>query len=163
MSFAESYLGRLRAAVGQMPLLAIGARVLVEDAQGRFVIVRRTDDGKWALPAGGLELGENLMQAAARELHEETGLVLRDATPFGLSSDPVVERHVYPNGDPVQSIALLVHMRSDGTLPHAGDDEVSSTRFASMAEIETLDFVAPEWPTFAHYRRFVQTGVFQIV
>lgn len=163
MSFSESYLGQLRAAVGQMPLLSIGARVLVEDAQGRFLILRRADDGKWGLPGGGMELGESLMQTAARELLEETNLVLSDATPFGISSDPQVERHVYPNGDPVQAIALLVHMRAAGGKLLANDGEAQGFRFATPAQIEAVDFVTPERPTFAHWQRFVQTGVFQVV
>lgn len=163
MSFADSYLGKLRAVMGAQPLIAVGARVLVEDAQGRFLVLRRADDGKWALPAGGLELGESLMQAAARELREETNLVLTDPTPFGLSSDPVVESHTYPNGDRVQAVSFLVHMRSLDTPLHANDGEAQDLRFLPMAEIEKLDFVPAEWPTFAHWHRFVQTGVFQVV
>lgn len=163
MSFAESYLGRLRAAMGQQPLLSVGVRILVEDAQSRFLVLRRADDGKWALPAGGLELGESLMDAAARELREETNLVLTAPTPFGLSSDPVLERHVYPNGDEVQSVALMIHMRATGGDLVANDGEARALRFLSLTEIADLDFVAPEQPTFAHWQRFVETGIFQVV
>lgn len=163
MSFSESYLGRLRAAMGQQPLISVGVRVLVEDEQGRFLVLRRADDGKWALPAGALELGESLMEAAARELREESNLELAAPTPFGLSSAPDIESHTYPNGDRVQSVALLVHMRANGGILQANDGEAHDLQFLTMAGIEQLDFVAPEWPTFAHWQRFVQTGVFQVV
>lgn len=163
MSFSDSYLGRLRAFVGPQMLLSIGVRILVEDASGRFLVLRRADDGKWALPAGGMELGESLMDAAARELLEETNLMLRAPTPFGISSDPKIETHVYPNGDPVQSIALMVHMHATSGNLRANDGEARTLAFKSSAEIEALDFVSTEWPTFAHWQRFKDTDVFQVV
>lgn len=54
-----------------------------------FVVLRRADDiclirrahtgwmdGFYSLPAGGLESGETLLHAAAREAHEETGVII---------------------------------------------------------------------------------------
>jgi ADP-ribose pyrophosphatase YjhB (NUDIX family) len=46
----------------------------------RLLWMRRAEPpqkGFWAIPAGYMELGETLAEAAARELREETGLVLR--------------------------------------------------------------------------------------
>lgn len=36
-------------------------------------------------------------------------------------------------------------------------------QFLALDQIKKLDFAASERPTFAHYRRFVQTGTFQMV
>jgi 8-oxo-dGTP diphosphatase len=50
--------------------------VLVE---GKVVLVKRAHEpllGEWNLPGGGVELGETLAQACAREVLEETGLVV---------------------------------------------------------------------------------------
>jgi len=145
VDFSQSYLGQLRAQVGARPLLAVGARVLIEDASGRFLLVRRTDNGLWGLPGGAMELGESLMDVVHREAHEEAHARLRDVTAFGISSDPQVEQHIYPNGDRVHTV------------------EVSEIRFAHLDEVDRARFVATEYPTFGHWRRFVETGCFQVV
>jgi ADP-ribose pyrophosphatase YjhB (NUDIX family) len=52
---------------------AVGAEaLLVRD--GKFMLIRRSDNGLWAVPGGLVEVGETLVEAAERELWEETGL-----------------------------------------------------------------------------------------
>jgi ADP-ribose pyrophosphatase YjhB (NUDIX family) len=52
-----------------------GAHVLVEDAEGRILVVRSTYMGPgWMLPGGRVERGETPHAAAERETLEETGL-----------------------------------------------------------------------------------------
>jgi 8-oxo-dGTP diphosphatase len=56
------------------PVLGVGAVVLVD---GKVVLVKRAHEplmGEWNLPGGGVEIGETLQQACAREVLEETGL-----------------------------------------------------------------------------------------
>lgn len=60
-------------------------RVLVVDETGSVLLFRIVDalDTKppiWITPGGGIERGETLAEAAARELKEETGLVVEPAT-----------------------------------------------------------------------------------
>jgi ADP-ribose pyrophosphatase YjhB (NUDIX family) len=58
------------------PVVGVGAVVLVD---GRVVLVRRAHEplmGEWNLPGGGVEVGETLTEACAREVLEETGLVV---------------------------------------------------------------------------------------
>jgi NAD+ diphosphatase len=71
-----SYVAEMRALVGQRPLILVGAGVLIEDAQERLLLQRRTDDGLWSIPGGGVEVGETVEAAARREVREETGLTL---------------------------------------------------------------------------------------
>jgi ADP-ribose pyrophosphatase YjhB (NUDIX family) len=56
------------------PILAVSAAVF---RQGRVLIVRRARApliGHFSLPGGGVEVGETLAQALARELMEEVGI-----------------------------------------------------------------------------------------
>jgi 8-oxo-dGTP pyrophosphatase MutT (NUDIX family) len=53
------------------------ARVLLLDASDRLLLVQSGD--AWLVPGGGVEEGEGLAEAAARELHEETGLTVTPA------------------------------------------------------------------------------------
>lgn len=57
----------------------VAAAVLIEQ-DGRVLLVRRVNEpfrGRWTLPAGFVDAGEDPAQAAARECLEETGLQVR--------------------------------------------------------------------------------------
>jgi 8-oxo-dGTP diphosphatase len=59
------------------PIVGVGAVIVADD--GRVVLVKRHHEplaGQWSLPGGGLEIGETLEAGVAREVLEETGLVV---------------------------------------------------------------------------------------
>jgi ADP-ribose pyrophosphatase YjhB (NUDIX family) len=60
----------------ERPIVGVGAVVLVD---GKVVLIKRRYEplaGQWSLPGGTLEVGESLEAGAAREILEETGLVV---------------------------------------------------------------------------------------
>lgn len=57
-----------------MPL-RLGVACAIFDDDGRVLLSRRGDFNTWNLPGGRLDSGEALMDAAAREVREETGIV----------------------------------------------------------------------------------------
>lgn len=55
-----------------------GVRVILIDEEERILMVCHNHDGKdiWMVPGGGIEVGENSIEAAKREMLEETGLLV---------------------------------------------------------------------------------------
>src|SRR5581483_10738365 len=99
--FEDSYLGQLRKFVGSRLLISPGARAILRDEQRRVLLIRRHDNGTWGMPAGSLELQESILDCLKREVWEETGLEVLQATPIALYPEP---RFAFLTvfGDPIQ-------------------------------------------------------------
>jgi len=52
------------------------ADAAVVDESNRILLIRRADDGLWAMPGGGYDMGETPAQGAVREALEETGYLV---------------------------------------------------------------------------------------
>ena len=78
---------------------------IVCDDHGRIVLVKRKDNALWALPGGGMELGESIEQGAVREVKEETGLDVEVDGLVGVYTNP---HHVmaYDDGEVRQQFSL---------------------------------------------------------
>jgi ADP-ribose pyrophosphatase YjhB (NUDIX family) len=60
---------------------AVADAAIIDDA-GRLLLIRRADNGLWALPGGGLDVGETPAEGAVREALEESGVA---STPVALA------------------------------------------------------------------------------
>lgn len=110
----------LREKIGHELLWLTGITGVVLDGDERVLLVRRADNGRWSLPAGILEPGEQPAIAMIREIHEETAveaeidrLVSVDALPPGS----------YPNGDQVQFLDLCFRCHPLRGEARVNDDE----------------------------------------
>ncbi len=81
--------------------LTLGAQGVVVDANSNVLLVRHGYRPGWYFPGGGVERNETLLVALARELQEETGVILKD--------QPVLHG-LFSNADnfPGDHIALFV-------------------------------------------------------
>lgn len=137
LPYEESYVGRLRRHVGDQRLITPGPRAVIVDEAGDVLLVRRTDDDTWVMPAGGLELGESIRDALVREVREETGLVVESATPIALYTGP---QYWFTNayGGHHQMFAVVFRVdRWSGSLL-ARTDETRDARFFPRNDLPPL-------------------------
>ena len=154
--WAESYLGRLRALAGDMPLLFVGGRGVLRDADGRVLLIRRVDNGLWALPGGAMELGESITDCAIREVWEETGLRAEGGTPFAIYSDPRYTR-TNPFGDTYQLFVVAFALSGwTGQLAPDPEEATDAGFFAPQALPEPLAESAVE--SLADLAEYERTG-----
>lgn len=60
-------------ALQQPTPFAVGDAAVI-DQQGRILLIRRADNGLWAMPGGALDVGETAAEGVVREALEETGV-----------------------------------------------------------------------------------------
>lgn len=81
------------------------AGVIIVDEKNRVLLQLRTDNNKWCIPGGCMELGETSEETAKREVFEETNLLVEDLKLFNLYSGE--EQHwIYPDGNEVYFINI---------------------------------------------------------
>jgi len=103
-----------------------GVAVIIFDADKRVLLQKRADVGLWGIPSGHVEPGETLLNAAVREVMEETGLEVRIKRLIGIYSDPASQVFCYPNGKNVHFVtscfeAEIVGGALDCTSPESLD------------------------------------------
>lgn len=124
--------------VGRQGKIRTGCSAIIFDARHeKILLTRRTDNGLWCLPGGGIDPGESASEACVREIREETGLNARVTRLIGVYSSPdwLVE---YPDGNKVQIVALSFEAEAlEGDL--STNSEVSEFGYFTPQEIEHLD------------------------
>lgn len=152
----SSYLQNLRSIIGTRKVIHPGARIIMENEDGDILMVRRTDNGQWGLPAGSLEENEDIEACIRREVREETGLNLLHLEVIGISSRPERESVQYPNGDQVQYFVVEFYSNSWEGQYFPDNHETDEVRFFSVDEMDRLP--PQEWATFESLIYFRATG-----
>lgn len=90
--------------------IVVAVTVFVRDDADRVLLIRRTDNGLWALPGGAQEIGESVSGTAARETREEAGVEVEVTGLVGIYSDPhhVVE---FSDGEVRQQFSICFQAR----------------------------------------------------
>ncbi|RRK10291.1 NUDIX domain-containing protein [Lactiplantibacillus garii] len=125
------YVLNLRKKVGHQPLVVAGAAMIAQNSVGKILLVYRTDNHCWGLPAGSTEPGESVQQTARRELREETGLTVGDLTLIDVFSGPKMH-YQYPNGDVIDSVTTLYRGNTSGGELVQATNETSTAAFFDL-------------------------------
>jgi ADP-ribose pyrophosphatase YjhB (NUDIX family) len=113
----------------------VGVGVLVQQ-DGRILLVRRTmkpEIGKWSIPAGYLDHGEDPQETAVRETFEETNLRVEITGLLDVYTNPPQEGGA--------SIFILYRAQLLGGHLQAGDD-ADDARFFPLDQLPDLAFVS---------------------
>lgn len=108
--------------------------VAVFNDAGDLLLIRRSDNGNWAMPGGGIDLGESLIQAAVRETAEESGIVCEVTGLSGIYTDPGHVILYTSDGEVRQEFSIVVTARATGGRL-AGSSETSQARWVPVGEV----------------------------
>lgn len=131
---------------GELYDTRLAAYCLVE-SEGRFLLtlwdMRHRDTHfmpRWSLPGGGIELGEDLEQGAAREVFEETGYHVKDLVLLDASTGviPAAKRYVQ-TAHAMQTVAIVYRASiGGGSLRHEVGGSTSRAEWFTREEISKL-------------------------
>jgi 8-oxo-dGTP diphosphatase len=111
------------------------AFAVVRNGDGRVLLVQRMDTRNWELPGGKVDLGESAVDAAIREVAEESGMTIKVTALAGVYTDP---GHVMvcSTGEIRQQFALCFHAVAVDGHPRPDHEE---TIDAAWVAINALD------------------------
>ncbi|CAN5350737.1 hypothetical protein BH23ACT6_BH23ACT6_13790 [soil metagenome] len=136
------------------PIATAGAAVVLIHADSRIVLVRNASRPGWAPPGGKRETGESVREAAVREVHEETALVLAsaDLTPVGyerVTIEPGQARGMWTEG---ANYIAVFGVRLPQRLPvHTLSPDVLEADWFDIENAGRQCGSQPWWPLVRHW------------
>ena len=141
----------------------IGSRKIILNCAGALIIrnekilfQRRSDNGKWGLIGGLLEMNETYEEAALREIREETGLEVQLDSFLGIFHN---HNMVWSNGDTAHVISAMFTASIVSGEPRI-DEESLELRFFGKEEIPEM-FAEDHIATLNVYFRGVRYPLLQ--
>jgi 8-oxo-dGTP pyrophosphatase MutT (NUDIX family) len=122
------YILNLRKKIGHDMLFVPATSAVVINEAGEILLQRRKDNGRWALPGGIMEPGEQPAESAARETWEETGITIEPLRVSGVYGGPDMIVN-YANGDVSRYISICFVCRPISGTPYANDGEATEVAY----------------------------------
>ncbi|MFM9591965.1 NUDIX hydrolase [Streptomyces scabiei] len=130
------FIRTLRVTAGNQLLWLPGVTALVIDDEGRVLLGRRSDTGRWALIGGIPDPGEQPAACAVREVYEETAVrCVAERIVLVQALDPVR----YDNGDVCQYMDTTFYCRAVGGEARVNDDESLDVGWFSLDALPDLN------------------------
>jgi ADP-ribose pyrophosphatase YjhB (NUDIX family) len=128
----------------------VGAEAAIFDESSQLLLIRRADDGRWALPGGLVDPGETAAEAAVREAREESGTVAEPLALVGLYDSRRCGSEI-----PLQMYHAVVGCRLVETsgVPETPWEVIDQSWFADAAGLELSAGHAPKVTDAFAWRR----------
>ena len=119
----------------KQPVVGVGAVVICD---GKILLEKRKNDpgkGKWSIPGGLVELGENVEQTVIREVKEETGLEVEKPEHIDVVGNVIKDE----NGEIKYHFVIIDYFvkLKGGTMKASSDAE--ELRWGALDEVEKYD------------------------
>lgn len=112
--------------------------VAVTNDADEILLIRRSDNGTWALPGGAIDIGESLPQAAVRETREETGIACQVTGLTGIYTDPGHIILYTSNGETRQEFSVVLTARATGGTP-TPSSETAEVRWVAVGDVDRYE------------------------
>ena len=114
--------------------------LILDDARENVLLTRRSDNGRWSLPGGGMDPVESAEETCIRETLEETGLEIRVTRLVGIytSPDVIIE---YEDGNRWKSVGINFEAEVTGGKLSESDETIELGYFPvdSLGDIDLME------------------------
>lgn len=133
------FIREIRATAGHQLLWMPGVSAVVFDDEGRVLLGRRADSGRWSIIGGIPDPGEQPAVTAVREVFEETAVTcVAERVLLVEALQPVT----YPNGDRCQFMDSCFLCRATGGEARVNDDESLEVGWFEIDSLPPMDSFA---------------------
>jgi 8-oxo-dGTP diphosphatase len=119
----------------KQPVVGVGAIIICD---GKLLLEKRKNEpgrGKWSIPGGLVELGENVEQTVMREVKEETGLEVENPEHIDVVDNIIRDE----NGEIKYHFVIIDYfVKLKGGKLEAGSD-AGELRWVALNEVEKYD------------------------
>ena len=116
----------------------LGSSIALWRADEVLVVKRRNPPRRWSLPGGRVEWGERLVDAAIRELYEESGLSVNEAAFVGII-EAIEPAGTLADGSDAHHFVVGIHTAIGGTGVLCASDDALDARWVTIETLKTMD------------------------
>ena len=131
----EDFIKKVRKVIGHEPMLLPHAVVILFNEQNEILIEVRADDGYLDFPGGTVDMNEEVIMTAKRELFEETGLIADELETFNIYSGEIT-RYQYTSGDITYGVDVVYICKKYHGELKPQQEEVKELRFMKLSDIK---------------------------
>ena len=131
---SDDYIKQIRKLIGHEPMLIPHAVVILFNEENEALFEVRADDGYLDFPGGSVDMAEEVIETAKRELYEETGLTADELTLFDVYSGPLT-KYTYFNKDVIYGVDTFYVCRKYHGELKPQKEEVKELVFLDINEV----------------------------